>query len=316
MNDNPSHAPVNNDDNLEPRYPDADPATLLEALHDAAQDYAARGWHVLRVKPGTKAPVGNAWQVHATTDPPVIAMWWGGPELYYLGVQLGGRSNLIDVECDSGPAEKNLALLLGEDYPVVPTFMGKRGKHRLFLWDRGFPCPDKAVFKFQGIEFRTGHSGGAQSLFPPSIHPDGPTYTWLVSPDDTAPLPFPAAALTRLRQGLEKEGKGAGSGKQRARVLADGETIPEGKRNDTMCSMAGAMRRWGFGYAAIKAALLEENRARCQPQLPEDKIDEIAAWVIRKTPAAQAPQTTQASGPRRTLVCTIRMTAQEIRDDG
>jgi hypothetical protein len=148
------------------------------AKADEALDYGARGWHVLQCHPRTKIPVRDEWQKAATTDPAVIARWFPPGSLWNVGVQLGPRSGIIDVECDSPEAERALAELLGADYPVVPTFVGKRGNHRLFRWAPHLPCPDKAVFHFRAIEFRTGNGGkGAQSLFPPSVHPDGPVYT-------------------------------------------------------------------------------------------------------------------------------------------
>jgi len=182
--------------------------TLDAAPSCAALDYARRGWHVLPCRPRTKRPVPKAWQRAATTDPVQIERWWALEAACNVGVQLGPRSGIIDVECDSEEAERELGALLGDDAPVVPTFQGKRGKHRLFRYQADLPCPDKAVFKFRGIEFRTGNGGkGAQSLFPPSVHPDGPVYTWLVSPDGADPAPFPAAALANIREATDVRGR-------------------------------------------------------------------------------------------------------------
>jgi hypothetical protein len=110
-----------------------DNCLLLSAL-----DYAGRGWHVIYVSPRAKNPVPDDWQHIATTDP-VIERWWSDGKPYNIGVQLGPRSGIIDVECDSPEAEQALAALLGESAPVVPTFQGKRGKHRLFLYTPNLP---------------------------------------------------------------------------------------------------------------------------------------------------------------------------------
>jgi putative DNA primase/helicase len=252
--------------------------------HDAALDYAARhGWHVLQVHPRSKKPVLPGWQGAATTDPAVIASWWPPGAVWNVGVQLGARSNLVDVECDSPEAERALAGLLGDDYPVVPTFAAKRGNHRLFLWSPDFPCPDKAYFHFRSIEFRTGAGDrGAQSLFPPSIHPDGPVYTWLVHPDEADPAPFPAAALAVMHRDLDAPAP------RRGTRLADGEVITEGRRNDTLFRTAARMRHFGHTEAEILALLLAMNDGRCDPPLGEDEVRTIAASAIRYPPS-EAP---------------------------
>jgi hypothetical protein len=62
--------------------------------------------------------------------------------------------------------------------------------------------------------------------------------------------------------------------------------IPDGRRNCTLASLAGTMRRRCMTLEAIEAALLAENR-RCDPPLPEDKVRKIAASISRYRPAEQ-----------------------------
>jgi putative DNA primase/helicase len=280
------------------------------AFREAALGYAARGWHVLQVRPRSKAPVVEEWQTLATVDPAVIKVWWPPRGRWNLGVQLGPRSGIIDVECDSPEAERALSALLGEDYPVVPTFAAKRGKHRLFLWTPDLPHPDKAVFWFRGVEFRTGNGGrGAQSVFPPSVHPDGPVYAWLVHPDDADPVAFPAAALEIIRRETDGPPARGGTRGRRAPALADGEKIPVHHRNATLTSLAGSMRRRGFGERAIRAALLEENAERCVPPLGEVEVGGIAASVARYEPAdVPAAPAGPGAPPRRRVGAGHRLT--------
>ena len=77
----------------------------------------------------------------------------------------------------------------------------------------------------------------------------------------------------------------AGEGEQQPPRLARGERpIPEGQRSATLMACAGAMRRRGMSRAAIKAALREENAARCVPPLPGAEIHRLAASVCRYDP--------------------------------
>jgi putative DNA primase/helicase len=61
--------------------------------------------------------------------------------------------------------------------------------------------------------------------------------------------------------------------------------ISEGQRNATLASLAGSMRRKGFGEAAILAALLVENAEHCDPPLPELEVARIARSIGRYAPA-------------------------------
>lgn len=189
----------------------------VSELVDAALDYAKRGWHVVPLhnlradgsctcsnktcdeRNRGKHPRLSAWQNNSSIDADQIEGWWAQWPSANIGVQLGEKSGLIDVECDSEEAEVALADLFDNDFPVVPTYSASRGKHRLFLWSPGLPEPDKAVFKWNGVEFRTGGGKkGAQSVFPPSIHPTRKQYQWLVHPDDAELMQLPLHVIQRL----------------------------------------------------------------------------------------------------------------------
>ena len=55
-----------------------------------------------------------------------------------------------------------------------------------------------------------------------------------------------------------------------------GEPIYEGKRNSTLASLAGKLRRNGFSEENIYAALLSVNHERCHPPLQEKEVRGIA----------------------------------------
>ena len=65
-----------------------------------------------------------------------------------------------------------------------------------------------------------------------------------------------------------------------------GGTIPENERNSTLASMAGSMRRRGFGQAAIDSALLIENQEKCAPPLSEEEVLTIARSIGRYAPGS------------------------------
>ena len=71
--------------------------------------------------------------------------------------------------------------------------------------------------------------------------------------------------------------------------------LEEGRRNVSMASLAGSMRRRGFSAAAIAAALAAENADRCHPPLPDDEIRRIAQSIARY-PTAPGPGLLPAHG--------------------
>jgi hypothetical protein len=74
------------------------------------------------------------------------------------------------------------------------------------------------------------------------------------------------------------------NGKGSKRPLGDGETVPEGGRNDHLISLAGAMRRRGASVNVIETALMAENQERCRPTLSEEEVRGIAKSAGRYEP--------------------------------
>lgn len=156
---------------------DADLSALLE--HGAA---------IVKVARGDKRPLGHAWNTLATTIADVIGDWLG--QGYNVGLLCGG-GNIIDVEYDDAEGRETLARLGLLDIET-PTWASGRGEHRLFRLAE--PLPACGWKKIGGAEIRIGGKP-AQSVLPPSMHPSGRRYTWLVSPQQCSPASVTLADL-------------------------------------------------------------------------------------------------------------------------
>lgn len=65
-------------------------------------------------------------------------------------------------------------------------------------------------------------------------------------------------------------------------VSANG--IPEGKRNTTLASLAGALRHHGIGEEVIAGAVMSINSKACKPPLPDNEVLQIAKSISQYPP--------------------------------
>jgi len=79
--------------------------------------------------------------------------------------------------------------------------------------------------------------------------------------------------------------------------------IPEGRRNNTLTAIAGAMRAQGLNAPAIFEALTVINARRCRPPLPEAEVRRIAYGMERYPPRPNRPDNGHA--PHEALADTV-----------
>ncbi len=150
---------------------------------------AAAGCRFVRLARGEKRPLGAGWQHRGTDSLEAIAEWLAARS--NVGILLGPDSGVVDVEYDEPEGRDQLAAFGILDIPT-PTWRSARGEHRLFRWEPWMPAT--AAIKTEAIEIRIG-GRAAQSVLPPSRHPSGSAYEWIVSPAEVAIAGFPAQLL-------------------------------------------------------------------------------------------------------------------------
>jgi hypothetical protein len=180
---------------------------------------------------------------------------------------------VLDVDGEEGAAAiGELIRLHGGDFLMnTLTVRTARGKHLYFLWPAGKPIRNSASKLARGLDVR---GKGGYVVVPPSVHECGHQYLWV---DEHTPI---ADAPAWLRERLTTSPSPSSSRAEHR----DG--IPEGQRNQTLTSLAGAMRRRGATAHAIEAALLAENANRCVPPLREEEVKRISQSISQCEPAA------------------------------
>lgn len=258
----------------------------MQLFLQAALEYAARGWKVLPLKMSDKVPILASWQTAASDDEDQVAAWWEATPKANVGVQLGPRSGIVDIEFDDEEGRATAGRLFGELY--TPTFSsGKRSVHRLFRWSP--ELPSIASTKRLGLEIRIGGDGkGAQSVFPPSRHPSGSTYQWVpgMSPSEIDVMDVPNSVLTLLAN--DNDGTAETSGEPRGaehweRILAG---VDEGSRNNDMASLIGLTLRKSIDLdsesIAVVYQLIKAANSLNRPPLDENTLKITFQSILKK----------------------------------
>ena len=243
-----------------------------------AQCYGENAWPVFPCT-GKRPLTPNGFH-DATCDPFQIEIWWRQWPDANIGTPMGAGRFALDIDPRAGGDDTLFALerTYGQLPHTLLSHTGGGGNHYLYLEPAG-GITNKAHVG-QGIDVQ-GH--GSYIILPPSIHPDtGKAYAWDVvdGPDDIAPQDAPDWLLALLTKGAATTGQRVKS------VAAPGAPIPLGIQENTLTSLAGAMRRAGATAEEIRAAL-EAINARCTPPVAAQDLDRIARSIARYDPPPQ-----------------------------
>ena len=257
-----------------------------------AREYASkyRLWdlNVLPIGNRSKKPVIDSWaylQKMKASDAE-LANWFGNNSTN-IGVICGGISgNLVVIDYEKEQIdlyhkfcsdwEKREGKSIWEMTPVAQT--GGDGYHiyvKIRHKPQLFHPKDKERDYFPDIQ-----SEGCYVVAPPSIHPGGKPYVFINPEVDTIHV---VESLDVLGIHVPKRPAGA--------IKAEGKTIAEGSRNNTLASYAGAWRRTGMEQEDIEEGLLKINARRCQPPLADADVLDIARSVSRYAPHPTPPHT-------------------------
>lgn len=271
--DNPTE-PTSNNSCARPQASDAHGAPNGRDVAGAAQKYALRGWPVFPVVPQGKRPLTAHGLKDATTDARQIGQWWQEHPDANVGVAVPVGIMVLDVDGDAGRA--SLAALEGAHGLLPPTLTvrtGGGGEHRWFKLPGGQDARCSAGKLGAGLDVR---AQGGYVIAPPSVHASGRRYEWIAQGE---PAPVPGWLLALSAESRPPSSPPAASAE-----------VPKGQRHSHLVSQAGTMRRKGLAPAAIEAALLAENKARCAPPMPDSEVIAIARDVCgRYRPGVPRP---------------------------
>jgi hypothetical protein len=162
----------------------------------AALEYAALGFAVFPCVYQTKRPArGHSFQ-SATTNPATIRRWFGGTHPYNIAVRTGLMSGVWVLDVDDRHGGFATLDQLVRRYSQLPPTRECRTANGIHKWWR-------ATSPIQNSDDRVGPGLGVKGdnagiMVPPSVHPDGPIYTW-ANDEPLAEAPDWLVVLTRKR---------------------------------------------------------------------------------------------------------------------
>lgn len=258
----------------------------------AALWYAVRGFPVFPVHSaaGGRCSCGKSNCAHpgkhprtahgfkdATTDVARIKECWGKWPEANIGMPTGAVTGLLVIDVDPrNGGEESLESLFAKHgrFPnTAEQKTGGGGRHFVFR-DPGIAVPKTLA---PGIDLK---GEGGYMVVAPSIHASGNAYQWdgIKGAKALLKLADPPVWL------LEYIAAARDGSRDDPKSVRDSKKVPRGKRNDHLTSLGGTMRKRGMSREAIEAALVEENRLRCDPPLSEAEVRRVAASIASYRP--------------------------------
>jgi putative DNA primase/helicase len=241
---------------------------------DAAIKYALDGLAVFPCE--KKIPLtGPGGFKNATLDAARIAKWWSEKPDAQIGLPTGEINHLFVIDIDGPEGERAAGKL---KLPETFTVATRPGRYQLwYLLPNG--ARSKCSAGVLGPQIDTRGTGG-YVIAPPSIHHEtGKPYSVVKN------IPW-APAPTELLEPRKPPGIDAPAS----------DTIPQGKRHQTILSIAGALRARRLSPETVLAQLRIVNERQCVPPLDDAELQRLAQYVGSK-PAGfpgQRPQETSA----------------------
>jgi hypothetical protein len=261
-----------------------EPATL-SACHLAAREYLARGCHPIPCAPRTKRPLVK-WEPYQTEAPLLdeVDVWWDEVPDANVALVLGRGTFAVDL--DGGDAAEQLLAAHGITLPAgAPRSRTAKGAH-VFLAADG-PVPDRvALLRAQDGSAQVDIRGRGIVVAPPSIHPTGARYAWVVPLSPPLP-PAPPALLALIRGGRAEAAAGlvhpaSTGGVGASWILEALAGTAEGQRDATCTRLAGYLLGKGLDAETVTALLAESFARRCTPPFPASQVRKCVQSIARR----------------------------------
>ena len=211
-----------------------------------------------------KKPKHKEWQSKASGERFVIEQRHKLYPQSNWGIVTGEPSGVFVIDIDGPEGTESLKRLETDNGPLPATLRIRtgRGEHVYFRYP-GHHIPNSVGKVAPHIDVR---GDGAFAVCPPSIHESGKAYEFV---DAAMPI---AEAPHWLLEAITTE---------HLIPVPDGESIPEGSRNDTLFKSACALCQAQVSQAEVLNTILTMNKVRCNPPLDEAEVKILVSSASR-----------------------------------
>jgi hypothetical protein len=215
-------------------------------IREFAKQYVGMGWSVIPVLANAKRPAVT-WKSYQTNIPDEATLdhWFAYGTGYGIAVVTGSVSELLVLDCDNNNAVQDA---IRRGIPDTPTALTSKGQHFYFRYS-GNSIRNSASKIADGMDIR---AEGGYVVAPPSIHPTGAPYTWLISPLECELAPPPPWLLQLIA--APKNATLLDT------LLDELRCAPVGSRNDTLNKIAFKAAQH-IAAGDMPAAALDDIRA-------------------------------------------------------
>jgi hypothetical protein len=168
----------------------------MNDLHESAIRYLRLGWTVTPIRPREKKPALPNWPVVSRrfSEANLDLIWSGNPEAN-VGLLTGVNFDVLDIDGEDG--QRSLDRLFSPESYTHPGPIARTGGGGFHLYFQPTGNGNRAQMLTK-VDYR---GIGGQVIAPPSIHPNGMAYRWLVGHGPETRLPeAPDWLLALLRQ--------------------------------------------------------------------------------------------------------------------
>lgn len=243
-------------------------------MKEWAIKYHRMGLAVIPLKKKGKTPLIESWAQYQKRRPTEdeINEWWTKYPDANIGIITGLISGIVVLDPDGAEAMESLK---GRYMP--PTAVSKTGSG----WHYFYKHPGRQEVKnwtkrLPGCDFR---GDGGYIVAPPSIHPSGATYEWLVEitdRDDLAEVPEWLMELLQVKSTIHLVAEDDAEAWYAKAMLGVGE----GERNDIAAKLAGRYFGMGMSHAEI-AELMKAWNTKNKPPIPAIELDKTIQSIMR-----------------------------------